>query len=101
MILLLWDIAPGPAKSSKQVDNGGNMKFFLFFLVASFVVPCWVMAEDDGDRSEITIYSGLSFLDAEIERPGCAICGFPVSPIPFFGSTQSIDSSFMLGFQYG
>jgi len=59
---------------------------------------------DDAWKNEWTIYSGISFLNAENEFNPCPIC--ESIPIPVvsqidFTTTQSVDTSVLIGFKYG
>lgn len=76
------------------------MKCFLLIVIALLLVPAWCHAEENQGKVEITIYSGLSFLDVNerIETP----CAFCLSPIPLvFVSERSIDGSFLFGVKAG
>ena len=72
------------------------MKATLFILIL-FSSFCFA---DETWRNELTVYSGISFLNAETEFNPCPICEGIVGPIDFT-TTQSLDSSFVIGFKYG
>jgi Outer membrane protein beta-barrel domain len=58
---------------------------------------------DSDWRNEVTIYSGVSFLNAEHEGDFCLPCVIPVDHVgPFdFISRESVDTSLLIGFKYG
>jgi len=72
--------------------------FFIFILVCSF---CFA---DSDWRNEVTIYSGISFVNAQHEGGFCLACEIPI-PVdipPFsFVTKESVDNSFLIGFKYG
>ncbi len=64
------------------------------------LISGWCYAEEPQGKVEITVYSGLSFLDVNerIETP----CAFCLSPIPIvFVSERSMDGSFLFGAKAG
>jgi len=67
---------------------------FLVILLSS----CVLQAQESFKKSEITIYSGISFLGVEDVTEPCLVC---LSPLPAFIQTSTLDSGFLIGFKFG
>lgn len=80
------------------------MKFYFLILMAWFLIPCCLQAENLDGKVEITVHSGISFLEAARENNiPCRFCVGPVQP-PFdivFQEKSSLDNSFVFGFKGG
>src|SRR5262249_26896431 len=74
------------------------MKVLMVILIL-FSAVCFA---DDIWKNELTIYSGVSFLNAENETTACPICAFVPFPIPVsFTTSESVNSSILIGFKVG
>jgi len=62
-------------------------------LMSLLLIPGWVVAGSEDGKTEVSIYSGISFLDAEQEFPGCIFCRPEI--FPPFASKSSFDSGFL------
>ncbi len=72
------------------------MKLLTLVLLTAILVPSFSAGETRG--TEITIYSGISFLDADAPFSPCPFCkSFP----GLFVGNQSLDSSLLIGFKMG
>ena len=79
------------------------MKSFILLILAVLSMPAWVFANGPSGKTEITIYSGISFLEAEREiTPPCILCDLPARPgiLPIF-TKVSFESGFLFGFKVG
>ena len=57
-----------------------------------------LQAQEPEKKSEITIYSGISFLDVEDVTEPCLLC---LSPLPALIQTSTLDGGFLIGFKFG
>jgi len=71
------------------------MKTTLFILVL-VLFSTFCIADNDW-KNEATVYSGISFSNAETEQELCPFCALPIT----FTSRQSVSSSVLFGFKYG
>jgi Outer membrane protein beta-barrel domain len=75
------------------------MKIVCLIFAISCLVPIFAGAENPNGNLEITVLSGFSFLDANVEVPTCPFCE-SVSRITF-SQENSIKGSFVVGFKAG
>ncbi len=73
------------------------MKYISCLFVLLFT-SCILQAQESVHKSEITVYSGISFLDVENATDPCLLC---LSPLPPFTETSTLDSGFLIGFKFG
>ncbi len=57
-----------------------------------------LQAQEPEKKSEITIYSGISFLEVEDVTGPCLEC---LSPLPALIQTRTLESGFLIGFKFG
>lgn len=76
------------------------MRFFTILLFVIAFVPLSLHAQ-----TEITVYSGFSFVNAQGITAPCLACAGPVVspglPIPFFQTRRTLDGGFLIGFKGG
>lgn len=79
------------------------MKFSILWIAILLFFPVILLAQSNDGKVEITIHSGLSFLDAgeRVETPPCIFCR-DAPPFPFvFVNEISMDGSFLFGVKAG
>jgi opacity protein-like surface antigen len=74
----------------KSWKIGGRMKFILIPIAVLLAMQVLLHAEKPSGSTEITIYSGVSFLEAERVAH---------IPLPFFRTRESLDGGFLIGFK--
>jgi Outer membrane protein beta-barrel domain len=82
------------------------MKWTSYVLFVLYLVPLTLFAEDQTGRTEITIYSGVSFLKVKNESTiSCVVCARFLPPvanlIPPFQQKISFDGGILIGFKAG
>ncbi len=71
-------------------------RIILLFLL--LVTPCVLFAQNEKKQPELTIFTGISFLEIQNVNGPCLEC---LSPLPPFIETNTLDSGILIGFKFG